>query len=66
MTAFKPYLSTIEAPTRADVDALPGLTVLEFGTTWCGHCRPAQPAIAPALGQPAPYPHLPVAASELA
>lgn len=34
MTAFKPYLSAIEAPTRADVDTLPGLTVLEFGTTW--------------------------------
>ena len=58
MTAFKPYLSTIEAPTRADVDALPGLTVLEFGTTWCGHCRAAQPAIAEALAQPSPWRHI--------
>ena len=48
----------LEAPTRADVDALPGLTVLEFGTTWCGHCRAAQPAIAEALAQPTPWRHI--------
>lgn len=35
-------------PTRAAVDALPGRTVLEFGTSWCGICRAAQPAIAAA------------------
>ena len=58
MTVFKPYLSDIEAPTRTDVDALPGLTVLEFGTTWCGHCRAAQPAIAEALAQPTPWRHI--------
>lgn len=37
------------APERAAVDALPGATVLEFGTDWCGWCRAAQPAIAAAL-----------------
>ena len=58
MTAFKPYLSDIEAPTRAEVDALPGLTVLEFGTTWCGHCRAAQAAIAEALAPPSPWRHI--------
>lgn len=36
-------------PTRAEVDALEGPTVLEFGTPWCGHCRAAQPLIAAAL-----------------
>ena len=36
-------------PQRADVDALPGPSVLEFGTPWCGYCRAAQPAIASAL-----------------
>jgi thioredoxin 1 len=59
MTAsLKPYLSDIEAPTRADVDALPGLTVLEFRTTWCGHCRAAQPAVAEALAQHPQWRHL--------
>ena len=36
-------------PTRAEVDALAGATVLEFGTGWCGWCRSAQPLIAAAF-----------------
>ena len=36
-------------PPRAEVDALPGPTLLEFGTPWCGHCRAAQPLIAGAF-----------------
>jgi thioredoxin 1 len=43
------------APTRAEVDALPGATLIEFGTGWCGHCRRAQPLIASALAR---YPHV--------
>jgi thioredoxin 1 len=40
-------------PARAEIDALPGVTLLEFGSPWCGHCRAAQPAIAAALaGRP--------------
>jgi len=38
-----------ESITRADVDALKGPAVVEFGTSWCGHCRAAQPVIALAL-----------------
>ena len=40
-------------PPRAEVDALAGATVLEFGTDWCGWCQCAQPLIAEAL---APHP----------
>ena len=36
-------------PARAQVDALPGATVLDFGTNWCGVCRNAHPLIAAAL-----------------
>jgi thioredoxin 1 len=36
-------------PTRADVDAFTEPTVLEFGTSWCGYCRAAQPDITAAL-----------------
>ena len=36
MTEDNGYAKT--APTRAEVDALPGATVLEFGTDRCGDC----------------------------
>lgn len=42
-------------PSRAEIDALPGITLLEFGTAWCGHCQAAQPIIAAAT---AAYPAL--------
>jgi thioredoxin 1 len=40
---------TAHAPTRADVDMLEGVTLLEFGTAWCGHCRAAQAPLATVL-----------------
>jgi thioredoxin 1 len=40
-------------PKRAEVEALPGPTLLEFGSPWCGYCRRAQPLIAQAfVGHP--------------
>ncbi len=42
-----PYSS--DEPARAEVDALAGATVLEFGANWCGICQAAQPAIGAAL-----------------
>jgi thioredoxin 1 len=44
-----PGLSAIEAPSRAEIDAWPGLTLLAFGTGWCGHCRAAQPLLSDLL-----------------
>jgi thioredoxin 1 len=37
------------APTREEIDAMQEPVVLEFGTSWCGWCRGAQPLIATAL-----------------
>jgi thioredoxin 1 len=42
-----------QEPARADVEAWPGLTLLEFGAPWCGICQGAQPMIEAAL---APHP----------
>lgn len=36
-------------PTPGEVQALDGPTVLEFGTSWCGYCRAAQPLIRAAM-----------------
>lgn len=36
-------------PTRREVDSLGGLTLLEFGASWCPHCRAAQPHIQAAV-----------------
>ena len=58
MSTYKPYLSAIEAPSLADVKALKGMTLLEFGTEWCGHCRAAQPLIAQALSTQLHWQHL--------
>jgi len=41
------YAST--EPARAEVDALPGPTLLEFGAPWCGFCIAAQRPLAAAL-----------------
>lgn len=51
-----PYAS--EAPSRAEVDALPGSTVLEFGANWCSICQAATPAIAEALAGQSALRHL--------
>jgi thioredoxin 1 len=36
-------------PSLSEIKALPGPTLLEFGTAWCGWCRAAQPLIAESL-----------------
>src|SRR5829696_6816007 len=40
---------TVPEPSRREVEALRGLSVLEFGAPWCGYCRRAAPLIVEAL-----------------
>jgi thioredoxin 1 len=48
-------------PKRAEVEALQGATVLEFGSPWCGYCRRAQPLIAEAFAEHPDVRHIKVA-----
>ena len=34
-----------QVPTRAEIDAMPGALVVEFGTDWCGHCQAARRSV---------------------
>jgi len=57
---MNPTYSEIE-PKRAEIDALPGPTVVEFGSPWCGHCRRAQPLIAEAFANHPGLHHIKIA-----
>ena len=50
-----------QEPRREEVDALPGPTLIEFGSPWCGWCRRAQPLIAEALAKHPSVRHLQIA-----
>lgn len=47
-------------PPRAEIDATRGPVMIEFGTSWCGFCRAAQPAIRSALADHAGVRHVKV------
>lgn len=44
-------------PQRAEIDALPGAVVVEFGTDWCGYCNSIQPMVKPLLAKHAGLKH---------
>ena len=48
-------------PKRAEVDAMSGAALIEFGSPWCGYCRAAQPHIASALAEHPGVRHLKIA-----
>jgi thioredoxin 1 len=48
-------------PAREEVDRLPGATLLEFGSPWCGYCRAAQPLLESALAGCAGVRHIKIA-----
>ena len=58
MTYVANYSSA--APERAEIDGLSGITVLEFGADWCGHCLGAQAAIKTVLDSATGLTHLKV------
>jgi thioredoxin 1 len=59
MTATHDYATN--EPSRSEIDAFPGPTLLEFGSPWCGHCRRAQPLIDAAFANHAGVRHIKVA-----
>lgn len=48
-------------PTRREVEALSGLSLLEFGAPWCGYCRRAEPLVAKALAESPSTRHIKIA-----
>jgi thioredoxin 1 len=41
----------VTEPAREELDRMPGAVVVEFGTSWCGHCQAAQPLLSPWFAQ---------------
>ena len=55
--AYTPNFAEKE-PSRAEIDALTGSVLIEFGAPWCGHCQAAQPLISEALADYVDLPHI--------
>lgn len=49
---------SVTQPARAEIDALQGPVLLEFGTGWCGHCRATEAPLAAAFAQHPGVAHL--------
>ena len=56
MSYTRSYATT--EPSRVEVDTLAGVSVVEFGAPWCGHCIAAQPLLEAALARHPDVRHL--------
>ena len=50
-----------EEPSRAEVDAMPGPVLVEFGADWCPYCQAIQPHLRAALARHPDVRHVKVA-----
>lgn len=51
MPAETSYRDEAHAPSREELDSLPGPVLLEFGTASCGYCRALAPRVSALLAQ---------------
>jgi thioredoxin 1 len=50
-----------EEPSRAELDAMPGAVLVEFGADWCPHCQAIQSYLRSALARHPDVRHIKVA-----
>jgi thioredoxin 1 len=60
MPAETAYRDESQAPSREDIDRMPGPVLLEFGTAWCGHCIAIQRRVSDLLERHAEVKHIKV------
>ena len=59
MPVAKKHVSS--EPTRREIETLPGLSLLEFGTPWCGFCIRAEPLVTEVLAENPAVRHIKIA-----
>lgn len=50
----------MDEPRREDIDKMPGSVLLEFGASWCPHCRAIQPFLTGMLAKHPDVQHIPI------